>query len=96
MEAAAVEQRLEALAHGEPAGVVLALDLLGAAHLAGQRLAPPELVDVALPTHASAPPGSHPGEVSMNVDERRGQGWPPPHSLPAVALAPLAEAVLDQ
>ena len=51
VEAAGIEQGVDALAHGEPARVVLALDLLGAAHFAGERLAAAQLLDVVFPAH---------------------------------------------
>src|SRR5206468_1177450 len=47
-----VAEAVDALANGElPAGV-LALDLLGSAHAAGQRLPPAQLFDLRLPGHA--------------------------------------------
>ena len=53
VEAARVDQPVDALAHREPAAVVLALDLVGAAHLARHALARPQLVQFALPAHMS-------------------------------------------
>ncbi len=50
VQAARVDQRVDALAHGEAAVVVLALDLLRPAHLARQGLAPAQLRDFRLPT----------------------------------------------
>ena len=47
-----VEQRVDALAHGEAARRVLTLHLLGPAHLARHRLAPVQLLDLGLPTLA--------------------------------------------
>src|SRR6185437_15125787 len=57
MKAVAVEQRVDPFAHGEPAAVVLALHLVDAAHLARQRLTPPQIVQFGLPIHAVAPVG---------------------------------------
>jgi len=53
VERAAIEQPLDALAHGEAAGLVLALDVLGAAHGARQLLAALELFDLGIPAHSS-------------------------------------------
>ena len=53
VEAVRVEQRGDALAHRELAGIVLALDLVRPAHLARQRLAPAQFLDVAVPAHLS-------------------------------------------
>ena len=70
VQAAAVEERVEAFADGEPAVVVLARDLLGPAHLARQRLAPAQLADLRLPAPLlrsrvahRAPPGPSPPSV---------------------------------
>jgi acetyl-CoA carboxylase biotin carboxyl carrier protein len=54
VEARRIEQAVDPFAHREPAGVVLALDLLGPAHLAGERLAAPQLFDIGFP--AQIPP----------------------------------------
>src|SRR5262249_52385319 len=51
VEGAGIEQLLDALAHGQLAGIVLALDLLLATHLARQRLARPQFIDFRLPAH---------------------------------------------
>ena len=51
VEAAAIDQAVDALAHGEPAAVVLALDLVGAAHPPRQLLARAQLVELRLPAH---------------------------------------------
>jgi hypothetical protein len=55
VEAVGIEQRRDPLAHCQPPGIVLALDLIRPAHLPRQRLAPPQFLDVALPTHLSTP-----------------------------------------
>ena len=54
VEAAGVEQALDALAHGELAGGVLARDALGAAHLPRELLAAAQLVELGLPRHRHA------------------------------------------
>ena len=54
VEAAVVEQALDALAHGELAGGVLARDALGPAHLARELLAAAQLVELGLPRHRHA------------------------------------------
>src|SRR5262249_21961247 len=54
-EAAGIEQRLDALAHGEAAGIMLALDLVRPAHLARQRLTATQFLDVGFPAHPSTP-----------------------------------------
>ena len=46
-----IEQSLDTLAHRQLAAVALALDLVFAAHLAGQGLATAQLVDFRLPGH---------------------------------------------
>ena len=46
-----VEQGVDPLAHGELAGIVLALDLVGPAHLPRQRLAPAQFLDLGFPAH---------------------------------------------
>ena len=51
VEAAGIEQALDALAHGELAGGVLARDALGPAHLARELLAAAQLVELGLPRH---------------------------------------------
>ena len=63
MEAAGIEQRVDALAHGELAAVVLALDLVGPAHLPRERLAPAQFLDVGFPAHPRAPPAA--GDYSI-------------------------------
>ena len=50
VEGALVEQALDPLADGQPAAGVLALDPLGAAELAGERLAAAKLVDLRPPS----------------------------------------------
>ena len=47
---------VDALAHGQAAAVVLALHLVGPAHLARQRLAPAQFVEFRLPAHARINP----------------------------------------
>ena len=51
MKAVAVEQAVDALPNGEPALVALALDLIGAPHLAGEGFAPGQFVELRLPGH---------------------------------------------
>ena len=51
VEAAGIEQRIDALAHREAAGVVVALDLVRSAHAAGQLFAPAQFLDVGFPAH---------------------------------------------
>ncbi len=53
VEAVGVDQLVDALAHRQPAGVVLALDLVGTAHLLGQGGAAFELFEFGLPGHVS-------------------------------------------
>src|SRR5262249_61079138 len=50
-ERVAVEQLLDPLAHAEAAGLVLALDVVRAAHAARQLVAAPELLDLFFPAH---------------------------------------------
>ena len=54
VERAGIEQALDALAHGELAAVMLALDLVGAAHAVRQLFAAAQVVDLGLPAHRSA------------------------------------------
>ncbi len=66
----AIDKALDALAHREPAALVLAPHLVGAAHLARHALALSQLVELALPTHVSAPrlqsaQGSHAAGVGL-------------------------------
>ena len=49
VEAAGVDKLVDALANGEPALVPLSLDLLSASHLARERFAPGEVVELRLP-----------------------------------------------
>lgn len=51
VEGAGVEQKVDPLADGEPAGIAHALHALGAAHPPGQLLAPAQLGDLRLPRH---------------------------------------------
>jgi len=51
VEGAAIEERVDALADRPPAGGVLARDALLAAHLARQRLAPAQLLELWFPGH---------------------------------------------
>src|SRR5439155_5253180 len=53
VEAAGVDQRVDALAHGELAGLVLTGDLLLAAHRGRQLGAPPQLVELGIPGHSA-------------------------------------------
>src|SRR4029079_12492053 len=46
-----VDQPFDALTDGEPAAIVLALHLVGTAHLLGHRLATAQLVHLGLPAH---------------------------------------------
>jgi hypothetical protein len=48
-----IDQAVDALAHREPAAVVLALHLVRPAHLARHALALSQFVELALPTHVS-------------------------------------------
>jgi hypothetical protein len=74
MEAVRVEQAVDALAHGQPAGVVLALDLFGPAHLPGERLAPAQLFDVGFPAHnAPRTRPSHRATIASRPQDK-GQG----------------------
>jgi hypothetical protein len=52
VEAAGIEQRLDAFAHSEAARIVLALDLVRPAHLPRQRLAAAQFLDLGFPAHA--------------------------------------------
>ena len=53
VEAAGIEQRVDALAHGELAGVVLALDLVGPAHVPRERLAAAQFLDIGFPAQVT-------------------------------------------
>ena len=46
VERTGIEQPLDPLSNSQPAGLMLPLDVRGAAHLARDRLAPPNLVDL--------------------------------------------------
>ena len=50
-----IHQPVDALANGEPALVVLPLDLVNASHLARERFAPGEVVELRLPGHSYPP-----------------------------------------
>ena len=50
-----VDQSVDPLANRQPALVMLALDLVDAAHLARERLAPCEFVEFRLPVHSYPP-----------------------------------------
>ena len=56
VEAARVAEGVDALAHGQLARGVLALDLVLPAHAPGERLAAAELLDLRLPRHGGAIP----------------------------------------
>ena len=53
VKAVAIEQAVDAFANGKPALVALALDLVGAAHLAGEGFAPGQFVELRLPVHSN-------------------------------------------
>ena len=55
VEGILVDQPVDALANGEPALVMLALDLVNASHLARERFAPGEVVEFRLPVHSYPP-----------------------------------------
>src|SRR5205823_11566860 len=55
VEGILVDQSVDALTNGEPALVMLALDLVNASHLARERFAPSELVELRLPVHSYPP-----------------------------------------
>ncbi len=55
MEGILVDQSVDALTNREPALVMLALDLVNASHLARERFAPSELVELRLPVHSYPP-----------------------------------------
>jgi hypothetical protein len=55
-ERALVEQPVDALAHGEPAAIVLALHLVCAAHAPGHLLTPAQLIHFRLPGHLGISP----------------------------------------
>jgi hypothetical protein len=55
VEAVLVEQAVDALAHRQAAGVVLALDLVGPAHLVGHGGAPGQFVEFGVPGHRHRP-----------------------------------------
>src|SRR5262249_28877079 len=57
VKAVLVGEPVDALTNGEPALVALSLDLLNASHLARERFAPGEVVELRLPHH-SCPPSS--------------------------------------
>ncbi len=70
VKAAGIEQLLDPLAHREPAGIVLALDLVRPAHLARQGLAAAQFLDIGFPAHASTP-----GRRDYSIGQgKRGQG----------------------
>ena len=73
VEAVRVEQAVDALAHREPAGIVLALDLFGPAHLPGERLAPPQFFDLGFPAHP-APRISTIGTGDYSIRRHKGAG----------------------
>src|SRR5258705_39278 len=50
-----IDQSIDALTNGEPALVALSLDLVNASHLARERFAPGEVVELRLPVHSSPP-----------------------------------------
>ena len=52
VEAARIEQFVDPIAHRQPAGVVLALDLVFAAHAFGQRGAARQFIQFRVPSHA--------------------------------------------
>src|SRR3989442_717938 len=56
VERRGVEQALDALAHGESPRLVLALDVLGPAHLPGELLASLQLLDLRFPRHGWSAP----------------------------------------
>ncbi len=62
VKAGGIHQRVDALAHGQLAGVVLALHPLGAAQLAGLPLALAQLVQFRLPAHARSSVRFVPGQ----------------------------------
>jgi len=55
VEGIVVDQSVDALTNREPALVMLALDLVNASHLARERFAPSELVELRLPVHSYPP-----------------------------------------
>ena len=55
VEAFPVDQSVDALTNGEPALVALPLDLVNASHLARERFAPGEVVELRLPGHSYPP-----------------------------------------
>ena len=50
-----IDNSVDALTNGEPALVALSLDLVNASHLARERFAPGEVVELRLPVHPSPP-----------------------------------------
>jgi biotin carboxyl carrier protein len=70
VKAAGIEQLLDPLAHREPPGIVLALDLVRPAHLARQGLTAAQFLDIGFPAHASTP-----GRRDYSIGQgKRGQG----------------------
>ena len=67
----AIDQAVDALAHGQLAGIVLPLDLVGAAELGRQPLALAQLVQFRLPAHYIAPTPLPGGIVPGNSCARR-------------------------
>ena len=55
VEAVFIDQLVDPLADGEPALVALPLDLVNASHLARERFAPGEVVELRLPVHSYPP-----------------------------------------
>ena len=55
VEGVLVDDPVDALANGEPALVMLTLDLVNASHLPRERFAPGEVVEFRLPVHSYPP-----------------------------------------
>ena len=87
MERARVEQPLDALAHRPPARGVLARHPLLAAHLARERLAPAQLLELGLPAHAAV------ASQGCGRTGRAGRRARPPSTCDRASRAELAEAV---
>src|SRR5262249_10729212 len=90
-ERAAVEQLLDPLAHAEAAGLVLALDVVRAAHAARQLVAAPELLDLFFPAHTAPFSRNHsapslgparaaggPDGRAQEIDQALRRRWQPP------------------
>ncbi len=73
VEAAGIEQQVDPLAHGEAARIVLALDLVGPAHVPRERLAAAQFFDFGFPAHAPPRPPER-ATIAFQSNVKSGQG----------------------